>query len=143
MTNGHPNNTFTEPFDLKTINFPDKELIEVTEIGKIIWNLESQTTFLPVYDETKESKEAYVRDSIIKKIMPTLIDSQNFWLKIGLEKCHSKRDLVTYHGDIFEIDPEYQKRMDESNERLEEIDQDYQRMNNASWKSAKDVMLGC
>jgi len=141
MMNGHPCNTFPKPFDLKGINFPEKELFEVVEIGKIIWNLSSQINCFHYYDATQQGREDSLRDKSVQKLMPILEDSQNYWLKMGLEKCKSTKNLVTHNGDIFEVDPEYQKSMNKFNEEMEKIIEDGRRMQNASWQSAKDIIL--
>lgn len=141
LMKSHPLSTFEKPFDLGKINFPQRELLQVTGIGKIIFNLRSQSSFSRNYDSSRESKEARRRDIAIEKILPVVNESLDFWFQQGMEKCKSTKKLILHNGNVFEIDHGYQKSMDKMNKDLEEYRKDFIHKSKASLLSARDIIL--
>lgn len=130
-----------EPFDFNSIGFPIKELNQVLKIGEIINNLISQTKLFGHYGSGKSEEKAKERDLSIERILPILEESLTFWLEKGIKKCKGDKILLIHNGIVYEEDPEYQKSIDEMNERMEEVHEDYIRKSNASWNSARDIIL--
>ena len=115
-TNGQPLESFKDPFDFRGINFPKKQLKEVLQIGKIIYNLTSQICKHPYELMTKKGKKEFKRDEKIKKILPVLQEAIQFWLESGLKKCKlGSKKLVIYNGKVFEINPEQLSQIEKMN----------------------------
>lgn len=133
----------SEIFDLDTIHFPEEEMNQVLEIGKIINNLISQYKFPGTFDLTnKKGKLEYYRNGAIDKIMPTLQKSANFWLKRGLEKLgQSELRLEFHNGLVFEVDPKYYESMEKMTEQLEEFRRDFRIKEAASIEAARKTFL--
>jgi hypothetical protein len=133
---------YKDPFDLETINFPKKETEQVLMIGQIIFNLISQKSLFNHFNlMTAAGKEEYRRTKDIKRIMPLLIDSLDFWLTSGLKKCHSEKKLISHNGKIYEVDPGYGEMMQKMNEEMREVHKDYIRTQSSSWQGGKNVIL--
>lgn len=122
----HPLETFKDPFDFTGINFPQKNLDQVMQIGQIIYNLNSQIrTKYPYNLMTKKGKEELKRDNSIEKVLPVLQESIEFWLESGLNKCKSNKKLVIHKGRIFEIDPGQIEKTENMNSYMEGVHQDF------------------
>ncbi|MCX6753787.1 MAG: hypothetical protein NTV03_01895 [Candidatus Nomurabacteria bacterium] len=142
LVGGHPLVTFEEPFDFGTMNFPEKQLKQILMIGQIIYNLESQVNLGHMYNlTTKKGREDYRRDSEIKKILPILQESIEFWLETGLKKCKSDKNLMFCNGRVFEVDPKQTEKMDEMNDYMKEVHRDFLYKEAMSEISARDVIL--
>ena len=108
---------FPDPFDLKTINFPEEELIEVREIGIIIQNLISQSkdTFYSRKGEEDPTTE------LIDQLLPIIEGALIFWFEKGIKKCKTNKKFVPFNGKIYELDEEHRKSLDEFNNAMEDI----------------------
>lgn len=138
----HPVQSFKEPFDFGEINFPEKQLVQILRIGQIIYNLVSQTPTSHVFVLTKnKGKEKYQRYENIKKILPLLVESLDFWLKSGLAKCKSDKNLVVLNGRVFEVDPKQTAKMDGMNDYMKEVHRDFLYKEAMSEQSASQVIL--
>lgn len=134
--------TCTDSFDLETINFPKKETEQVLRIGQIIYNLISQTALNNHFNLMKaKGVEEYRRTKLIRRIMPLLNESLNFWLKSGLEKCKSKKELISHNGKVYEINPDYNMTLKKMNDDMKKVHEDFQKKSSASWDSAKKIIL--
>ena len=115
-TNAIPMDVFKEPFDFGKIKFPKKEMTQVLMIGQTISNLKSQFPLNNHFDNTEESKKELLKKQAIDKILPVLNLSMDFWLKLGLFKCKSDKRLIISSGEVYEIDPEQERRWVKMNE---------------------------
>lgn len=141
LEKSRPIDAYDNPINLEDIGFPDEELKQVVEIGKIIFNLKSQFVSGCYNLGTVEGKERHKRDSAIKSILPTLEESLNFWFKSGLKKSKEWKDLVIYNGRVFELNPGYQKFMEEMNKRLAEVHRDFIIKQAKSERGAENIIL--
>lgn len=142
FVDGHPLGAYKEPFSFETIKFPQKQLVQVLMIGQIIYNLVSQSNYYHHYNlTTKEGKKELLRDNAIKEIIPILTLSLDFWLNSGLQKCKVQKELISYNGIFFEVDPIQTEKMDEMNKAMAEVHVDYIQKAGASEISASKVIL--
>jgi len=136
-TNSYRLDTFRERFDLTSIDFPSFELEQILKIGEMINNLVSQTKFGSFHS----GLEDLMKDRSITKMITFLEESIQHWLSKGLEKCTEKKDLVTYHGFVYEINPEYQISMDTMNKEMADVHRDFIRKQANSEREAERVIL--
>src|SRR5690242_5682242 len=65
--------SYDKTFDFSSINFPEKEKVQVEKIGKLLNNLVSQKNFPAVYHlGTTEGKKEKIRDRNIDKVVPMI-----------------------------------------------------------------------
>lgn len=134
--------TFKDPFDFTSINFPLFELDQIIMIGKIINNLISQSQLVKSYNLTsEEGKVEYKTNRAIMEIIPIMDKSINYWLSKGLEKCDNKKELVIHNGFVYEIDPSFKESMERMNKSMKELRRDYLCKMQASWEKSKDIIL--
>lgn len=140
--NSYPLGTYEKPFDLKEIGFPEEEMEQVLEIGKIIYNLRSQLNPIHSYNlGTEKGKSDYKKDHNIGSILPALEESIIFWLKSGFKKSKEPKDLVIHNGRIFEFNPEYSKIMEKMDEDLKVFHRENIKKSADSARGAENVIL--
>lgn len=110
-------------------------------IGQTISNLKSQLPMRNVFDSSEKSKKRYKQVMAIKRILPVLEDSIDFWFKLGLFKCKSDVRLVLCNGEVYKIDPEYEVREKKMNEQLLKNRRDFIHKSHASEIGTGKIIL--
>lgn len=107
LLDGRPIDVYETPFDLATIGFPKQELVQVTKIGKMIYNLTSQQKFPESFNcITAKGRRELHNTNIIKNFLPTAQTSQQFWFEQGLAACKANADDFELHrnGIVYKVD---------------------------------------
>lgn len=117
LLNSRSCDVYEEPFDLAKIKFPEKELLQVTKIGTMIYNLFSQQKFPEFFNCINAQGKRELRDTnLIKNFLPTALEAQAFWFEKGLKACGANPDdfELHYNGKVYKVDHTARKEMYEA-----------------------------
>lgn len=129
--------TYKKPFDLSLIGFPEFEKEQISKIGEILNNLVS----FKRKPGSSLSLSGAEMDKRLNAYISFLKDSLEEWLSFGLNKSSEKRNLICYNGYVYEINPEYFKKMDKMNKHMQELRRDFRQKEAASEESARKIVF--